>query len=82
MSRIAAIATAALFLSLSVPGVPLARAVSRRQSGHPSLARPLEAGATVIHSIRNDVSAPLASLKDKGKGEGQGQEGAGPGHTG
>jgi len=56
MRRVTAIVAVVLLLAVASPGATAA-------------ATPVLTGATVIQSTKNDVSAPLASLKDKDQGK-------------
>jgi IPT/TIG domain len=57
MSRVVAVLLCALVVTLAMPGTALADAPRD------------QIGPTVIHSTKNDVSAPLASLTDKDQGK-------------
>ncbi|MHB8440060.1 MAG: hypothetical protein ACYDD4_13005 [Acidimicrobiales bacterium] len=75
MSRVTAILASALLLAMAVPSATAASPTAPATATIPTAASPAAAtaptltGATVIRSSKNDVSAPLASLKDKGLGQ-------------
>ena len=62
MLRVTAVLAAALLLLGASPSTTTA-------ADPPPSAAPALTGATVIQSTKNDVSAPLASLKDKDQGK-------------